>query len=977
MADCCGAGVVVEKLLDILISIAKENISYMWNCSKNVQTCKDEVEKLDVMMQTLQDRINDATSKAEVPGKDMQKWMKDADKRILEAREFNEEAESKTTSCNLCTLYRYGKKATEIKSSLLTHQKDGEPFRKCDFCPLPTPVLTDTYKRVNLENIDSHKSTLSEIVLAIKNEDVQIIGIVGQGGAGKTTLAKEAASEMNDKFDHIQLVEVSVDKKKEIRRKLETAAKKVSYKEKVLIILDDVWEEFKLGDVGIPCVSEYKNCKILITSRNEDKCRVMNAQKIFTVMHLPEEEAWTLFKRVVNRSQWDERLERIGRKSVKECGGLPLFIQVLGMALKDKEFRDWETMLDLLQAPTVDEFTKEFRLIKKSYDQLENDVTKKCFLLCSMFPEDETIGLKRLTHYGLALGIFNNVDSIKAAISKVRYAVRSLISSFLLQPTERFNIYIVSREGEEEEFKMHDIVRKMALIITSEGNDSWVRTGQRLTDWNPNDCFDYKKISLIGNIIKELPDHDLQFSHLDTFLVQDNYLSSVPDEFFQGMEKLKVLDMSYNNVSSLPRSLKLLKVLHTLYLSENGSISEISILGELTLLKILKLRATGITNIPEEIGKLTKLRLLDVDYCAYLSCVTPGVISKLIWLEEFYIGMGEGNCDFVGELSKLKWLKVLHLKVPSLSNFPQDFRFEALMEFHIKDNVVFLTQTRDCKRILEISESTISVTKQIMELIKASEMLVLWKIKYFDDILLYLYEENLRYITLHECENVKSLVKTTDNDGHGQWITNVNLSSQLEEILLTELGHLQLLWDKPYQNISLCNLTTITISKCPSLLKLFPLSVAQGLVKLRDLEIHYCESLVAVISAGDEETTGMSDIELVDNDIKFPELSTVSLWGLPKLESFYSGHSKINYPSLKSVKLVGCPGMKTWSNGENHTPNIKFEDEETHSNINDYIKVLVEKNGDPNDWCSDDDDEEGIETQLAVAFLQLWYFGDL
>ncbi|KAL8235482.1 hypothetical protein R6Q59_021582 [Mikania micrantha] len=258
-----------------------------------------------------------------------------------------------------------------------------------------------------------------------------------------------------------------------------------------------------------------------------------------------------------------------------------------------------------------------------------------------------------------------------------------------------------------------------------------------------------------------------------------------------------------------------------------------------------------------------------------------------------------------------------------------------------------------------------------MELIKASEMLVLWKIKYFDDILLYLYEENLRYITLHECENVKSLVKTTDNDGHGQWITNVNLSSQLEEILLTELGHLQLLWDKPYQNISLCNLTTITISKCPSLLKLFPLSVAQGLVKLRDLEIHYCESLVAVISAGDEETTGMSDIELVDNDIKFPELSTVSLWGLPKLESFYSGHSKINYPSLKSVKLVGCPGMKTWSNGENHTPNIKFEDEETHSNINDYIKVLVEKNGDPNDWCSDDDDEEGIETQLAVAFLQL------
>ncbi|CAI9264671.1 unnamed protein product [Lactuca saligna] len=97
----------------------------------------------------------------------------------------------------------------------------------------------------------------------------------------------------------------------------------------------------------------------------------------------------------------------------------------------------------------------------------------------------------------------------------------------------------------------------------------------------------------------------------------------------------------------------------------------------------------------------------------------------------------------------------------------------------------------------------------------------------------------------------------------------------------------------------------------------FPLSVAQGLSNLRRLKISSCDSLMVVISGGDEQlqATGSDEIEQTedsetevgihdDANIVFPRLIRISLSGLPKLKSFYSGDSTVKYPSLEFIKYT-------------------------------------------------------------------------
>ncbi|GKA21576.1 hypothetical protein Tco_0701565, partial [Tanacetum coccineum] len=109
---------------------------------------------------------------------------------------------------------------------------------------------------------------------------------------------------------------------------------------------------------------------------------------------------------------------------------------------------------------------------------------------------------------------------------------------------------------------------------------------------------------------------------------------------------------------------------------------------------------------------------------------------------------------------------------------------------------------------------------------------------------------------------------------------------------------------------------------CDKLVRLFSVSVAQGLDNLQNLSIIDCENLEEVIWDGDEEINE-GEIEHSES-IVFRSLAEITFRFLGKIERFYSGYSTVKYPSLVDVRIERCPSMKIWGPGIHEAPKLNF-----------------------------------------------------
>nr|XP_043638294.1 probable disease resistance protein At1g61310 [Erigeron canadensis] len=355
MADVV-AGPVVGKAVDTLFDVAKKKIGYMWNCKQNVEKLKNEVDSLKVMTRQVEQQIGIARGKGDNLIVGVEEWLGKAGDEISKAEAFLGEFVNAKKTCfkigmcgNWATLYHYGKAATEMMTPLKEHKESGTQFVTCVSVETLPPTQLDVYQTKNLEDLDTHTSALKAIIAALEDESKQIIGIYGLGGVGKTTIAKEVVAKIKHLFDDVAFTTVSQTvKAQEIKKDIENATKRIMNGDKILIILDDLWEPVDLEELCIP-INRTK-CRILLTSRNEDVCEKMNSQIKICVNSLPTEEAWILFKRVVGeRVETEVDLKPIAAKVAKECGGLPLLVKAVGNALKNKSIGSWQAALSRLQ----------------------------------------------------------------------------------------------------------------------------------------------------------------------------------------------------------------------------------------------------------------------------------------------------------------------------------------------------------------------------------------------------------------------------------------------------------------------------------------------------------------------------------------------------------------------------------------------------------------------------------------------------
>ena len=327
----------------------------------------------------------------------------------------------------------------------------------------------------------SSTSAFNEIMEALKGDEVNMIGVWGMGGVGKTTLVTEVGNKAKSLQLFQKVIKVVVSKTPSIkdiqqeiadflRLKFESTSLEVKAqelwlrltKEKVLIILDDMWKELNLKEIGIPFVKNHKGCTIILTTRRKQVCNDMESQVTVSLDVLDKDEAWTLFKMKASLDNASPEIIDVANEVAQECGGLPIAIVTLARTLRKKDRSRWQFALDKLKSSrlmAIEDIPEEveknaYLCLKMSYDHLRSEMTRRCLLLCALYPEDYSIDVEDLVRYAWGLSLYQNAGSIQEVRMEVFEAINNLKDSCLLledhqESNKREDSYLFLEDDQE------------------------------------------------------------------------------------------------------------------------------------------------------------------------------------------------------------------------------------------------------------------------------------------------------------------------------------------------------------------------------------------------------------------------------------------------------------------------------------------------------------------------------------------------
>ncbi|XP_050378425.1 disease resistance protein At4g27190-like [Argentina anserina] len=358
----------------------------------------------------------------------------------------------------------------------------------------PGPVEIESITHTgDFEAFEATRQAMEKVMCALKRYHLTVIGVMGMGGVGKTTMATYASSQAKRDgiFDHVIMACISQNPDLMkiqgiyadmlgLKLQEETAIgragrlkERIMRRNKILIILDDMWKNLSLSSIGIPSNNELRKCnsKLLLTTRRLSVCHDMRSQAIIPLNILSKEDSWSLFVKEVGHTFHDtSRFYDIARQVARECAGLPIALITVARAMRHKDMEEWEEaarQLRMSQPANLDDEGDVFKCIKLSYDYLKSDLAKSCFLLCCLFPEDYDIRIEDLLKYGISHGLFRDCNTMQEARAKTHSVVKYLKASNLLLDSEIDGCV-----------RMHDVIRDMAISTTlSEHNGLLVKGG--------------------------------------------------------------------------------------------------------------------------------------------------------------------------------------------------------------------------------------------------------------------------------------------------------------------------------------------------------------------------------------------------------------------------------------------------------------------------------------------------------------------
>ncbi|KAH6793344.1 hypothetical protein C2S52_003821 [Perilla frutescens var. hirtella] len=302
-------------------------------------------------------------------------------------------------------------------------------------------------------------------------DDRQIIPIVGMGGSGKTTLARNIYADplIKEHFDICAWTTISqqYDAQKIIREVLGQDSSSVDelgetlhkylFGTRYLIVLDDTWSIEVWDKVKFFFPNDSNGSRIIIT-RLSNLGSTVAASHGIDMAFLDEDNSWDLFsKTVFGGNACPLQLEKTGKEIVESCRGLPLSIVVIGGLLSKSEYTQeyWEYIRNNLSSiVNLDNDGHWLKILRLSYNQLPVYL-KPCFLYMGVF-EDSEIHVSRLVKQWISEGFVKPVSG-KSLEAVALENLKDLIDRNLVSIDE------LGCSGNIKYCKIHDLLRDLCL----------------------------------------------------------------------------------------------------------------------------------------------------------------------------------------------------------------------------------------------------------------------------------------------------------------------------------------------------------------------------------------------------------------------------------------------------------------------------------------------------------------------------------
>ncbi|KAB1669341.1 hypothetical protein ES319_1Z054000v1 [Gossypium barbadense] len=698
------APAAVEIVADQAKEYASPYLRYFFRYGEIVEDFKNQRMALKLRKQRVDTHVDEAKRQTEIIYDDVKDWLRNAEQELEETQNLKDEID-RVKCFKWCPKwgwrYSLSKKLAE-KIPIISKLLETSDFARVGYRrPLQgIEFITST----DFMDSESSKSAFNQIMEAINAKGVNMIGLHGMPGVGKTTLAKEVGKHAREQklFDKVVMFTMSQnpnirtiqDKVAEMfglnfhtnteEGRAEELFRSMQRVNKILVIVDDLWEEFKMESIGIPFGDEHEGCKILLTTRRQQVCTKMNCKEIQLGI-LSKDEAWVLFRDKAGLEDDCSTLNDVAKEVAVQCKGLPLAIVVVAKGLKGESLNGWRDANQRFKDSThlydeevlggvLEPLKLSYDYLKKGINQMAGNHIQMCFLLCSLFPEDEEIDIEVLITCGIGVGLFPNVYSIEEKRKKFVEALKKLQKSGLLLES-----------GYAGTIRMHDVIRDFAHWLTSTGENRFM-VKDTLKEW-PHMDESYTAIALwnCSSIIKIFPDK-VEFSKLKTLFLEgegkwnrDDFLV-VFGTVFEEMKALQVLllkrvSFSLKGFPSLPN-------LKTLWCF-SCMLKNLPSLTNMRSLEILALIGTKIDGINEELLKLSTLKYLRLSGVVQNVPLPPqpNLVSRLTSLQELHV-IPKNNLNLL-ELKSLSRLTALSLTLSTYQIPREDFVLPKLQRYAI------------------------------------------------------------------------------------------------------------------------------------------------------------------------------------------------------------------------------------------------------------------------------------------------------